>query len=192
MKTNDTKLTLKPYYFLRHGQTDWNLIQKAQGQIDIPLNETGIQQAQNAQLLFHGIQISAICHNPLSRAKQTAEIVNQQLNKKLIPIDNLKECHLGVYEGKLHGPWLKEWREGKITENIERFDEFTERVLIGLNESLAHGENILIVAHGAVYWALQKLMETEEFGLDNCVAVYHKPIAEKFWKVEQFKNHDYC
>ena len=76
-------------YVVRHGQTEWNVLKKMQGSADIPLNKTGIEQAYKMQEKLDCIDIDLIICSPLNRAKQTAEIINQ--NKRL-PI---------IYDGSL-------------------------------------------------------------------------------------------
>lgn len=67
-------------YFVRHGQTDYNLNNLIQGQQDIPLNETGIRQAEQTRELLRakGIGYDMIYCSPLSRAIVTGEIVSGQ------------------------------------------------------------------------------------------------------------------
>src|ERR1700722_12377889 len=94
-----------PFFYLRHGETDWNRAHRAQGHSDIPLNPTGVAQAQAAVAPLLGCGIATICTSPLARARVTAEIVNRQLACPLIVIDALKECGLGVHEGQSRGDW---------------------------------------------------------------------------------------
>ena len=63
----------KEFYFDRHGQTDWNIRHRAQGQTDIPLNAKGLQQAKQAAESVANLKFGTICSSPLSRAIQTAE-----------------------------------------------------------------------------------------------------------------------
>ena len=80
------------FYLVRHGQTDWNRAGKIQGTTDIPLNETGRQQAEQlATVLKERIgysaetRIDAVYASPLARAFQTAEILAKE--EKLPPPD---------------------------------------------------------------------------------------------------------
>ena len=61
-------------YLARHGQTDWNLEHKAQGQVDIPLNDTGIKQAEELKDKLKSYDFDICYCSPLKRAIQTAEI----------------------------------------------------------------------------------------------------------------------
>jgi broad specificity phosphatase PhoE len=88
--------------FIRHGQTDYNKNKLPQGQeIDASLNGTGINQAREAaKSLPRNIDI--IISSPLKRAFQTAEILNEILNKKIEFSDDIKEFSYGELAGK---PW---------------------------------------------------------------------------------------
>ena len=57
------------FYFLRHGQTTWNLSGKYQGSTDVPLSELGIRQAALAARWFDGMKIDAIYSSPQIRAQ---------------------------------------------------------------------------------------------------------------------------
>ena len=64
-----------PFWYLRHGETDWNRQGLSQGSIDIPLNELGLAQAREAAVRLRNRGITSIVASPLSRARVTAEIV---------------------------------------------------------------------------------------------------------------------
>ena len=67
-------------YFMRHGETDWNIVKRLQGTTDIPLNENGISLAKiSAENMKNaGIQFDEIFSSPLNRAVHTAEIINEK------------------------------------------------------------------------------------------------------------------
>ena len=102
---------LKPgvtLYLIRHGETDWNAEQRYQGQADIPLNDTGRAQAlRNGEVLrqlLPGLAAADFISSPLSRARETMEIMRSALG--LAPsnfrIDaELMELHYGHWEGHL-------------------------------------------------------------------------------------------
>jgi len=64
-------LTPIPFWFLRHGETDWNAQGISQGNVDIPLNATGIAQARAAAERLRNRGIATIVASPLSRARVT-------------------------------------------------------------------------------------------------------------------------
>jgi probable phosphoglycerate mutase len=163
------------FYYLRHGETDWNREHRAQGHNDIPLNATGIAQAHAAQVPLARCDIATICASPLQRARATAEIVNQTLRRPLVVIDELKECAYGPYEGQVRGDWFKSWRRGETPLGAESFEGFIARALAGLNKALAHPGPVLIVSHAGVYWAIQRYARLERTFLDNCRPVRHDP-----------------
>src|SRR5438067_11542 len=80
----------RTFYYLRHGETDWNREHRAQGHNDIPLNETGVAQAYAAVPALARCGIATVCTSPLARARRTAEIVNETLGRPLVVIDALK------------------------------------------------------------------------------------------------------
>ena len=105
---------LKPgvtLYFIRHGETDWNKVQRYQGQTDIPLNDTGRQQAARngrvlGELLGDGNALVDYVASPLSRASETMEIVRTNMGLPARPFaldDRLKEQNFGHWEGLIWG-----------------------------------------------------------------------------------------
>lgn len=169
-----------PFYYLRHGETDWNLERRAQGQRDVPLNGNGLAQARAARDKLRGMEISAICTSPLSRAYDTALIVNEALNAPLVVIDDLKECGFGCREGDIDTGWYGQWRRGEFCpDGAETYDDFMARALRGVNAALDRPGPVLIVAHAGVYWSIQEHGQFERIRIPNGVPLHHAPpVAE--------------
>lgn len=134
-------------YILRHGQTDYNLMGKFQGQVDILLNEEGINQAKETAKELSTIQFNKVFSSPLKRAIQTAEFAT----KAEIIIDNrIIERSFGLLEGKES---VTDYEE-KIEEyQIETIENLKQRVYSFLDEILQkyyYCDNILIATHACV------------------------------------------
>ena len=170
-----------PFYFLRHGQTDWNKQRRTQGSIDVPLNATGLQQAERAGRALAGLPIATICSSPLSRALRTAEFARQVLRCDLHVVDDLAECCWGDQQGELEDilerDWLADWRTGvAVPEGAEPYDRFIARAVGAINASLEHPGPVLVVAHGGIYWAVQKHAALgPEHDIPNATPMHHTP-----------------
>ena len=93
---------MKTLFFLaRHGETQWNKLQKLQGQLDSPLTEAGLLQAQQLAVLLATPAIDRIISSPLPRAEMTANIINQTLSLPLQQHPALIERHFGDWQGSL-------------------------------------------------------------------------------------------
>ena len=86
-------------YVVRHGQTDWNFMNKLQGQTDIELNDIGREQARNAAELMKGKKVDLIISSPLKRARETANIINNNYNLSIIEDNRIMERYYGKSEG---------------------------------------------------------------------------------------------
>ena len=150
-------------FLIRHGQTDWNLAGKLQGHADIPLNATGITQAQRvAQFLKNRqISLSALYSSDLQRAHQTAQEISSLFALDIIISPDLREGHFGKLQGltkqerhDLYGPLKDEELSEKV--GAEPRDQVIARVM---NYLLAiaqkhKGQHIAVVTHGGVLGSL--------------------------------------
>jgi broad specificity phosphatase PhoE len=145
------------FWFLRHGETDWNAQGLSQGNIDVPLNETGIAQAHAAAALLRGRGIVSIVCSPLSRARDTAQVAADVLGVTVAVQDDLREVSFGVQERTpMSGVWFTEWVEGTSTpEGAESFVQLRTRAMGAITTALAHKPPVLVVAHGALFRALR-------------------------------------
>jgi broad specificity phosphatase PhoE len=86
---------------IRHGETEWNVIGRYQGQADPPLNETGLEQAHQLadKLADSGLQV--LYSSPLRRAAQTAEILSWRLQVPVHYDQRLVEIHQGDWQERL-------------------------------------------------------------------------------------------
>ncbi|WP_417904796.1 histidine phosphatase family protein [Candidatus Tisiphia endosymbiont of Micropterix aruncella] len=170
------KLPLKPFYFLRHGETDWNRHHIYMGVQDIPLNQTGENQAREASDILGEKDIKHIVTSPLMRAYRTAEIVNEKLKVDLTIVPELAECCWGEYEGQpIDDNILKRWLDGNPHQGAEYVNDFDKRVLRGLNSTLSFQEPVLIIAHSGVYRAIHRLLGGTIIYLKNCSPIFYSP-----------------
>ena len=157
-----------PLFLVRHGQTDWNLVQRFQSRTDIALNETGREQGRriHSRLREDRIDFSVARCSPLERAVETAEIILAGSGLEAHADERLLEISLGDFEGEREadlrerlGAEFDSWRGLCFTEaapNGETIFDAIERVS-GLVEELSQRaveENVLIVAHQGVNMAL--------------------------------------
>ena len=87
------------FILVRHGQTEWNRVERVRGRADLSLDETGKRQAEAAALRPKGEQIAAIYSSPLRRALQTAEPIAKQLKLTVQPLQGLIDIDFGSWQG---------------------------------------------------------------------------------------------
>lgn len=151
-----------PFWFLRHGETDWNARGLSQGNVDIPLNPTGLAQARSAADLLRSRGISAIVASPLARARVTAEIVAEALELPVEIDGGLREVAFGVQEGQPMTDWFANWVAGEWTpEGAETFAALRTRAVAAVNRTTALPAPVLVVGHGALFRALRSAMGLE-------------------------------
>lgn len=136
---------------LRHGQTDWNIDLRLQGSTDIPLNETGKAQALLAAQHLHREDWDVIIASPLSRAKDTAEIVGALLDMPVVVVPELIERSFGTAEGMAHASWRKLYESHETIEGLESLEDLRARTLLLLDliKNEYAGQRVLAVSHGA-------------------------------------------
>jgi len=151
-----------PFWFLRHGETDWNAQSLSQGNIDIPLNANGLAQAHAAAARLGGRGITTIVSSPLSRARVTAEIAGAALGLPIQIEEGLREVSFGEQEGQPMGDWYADWVADRFTPlGAESFYDLRVRAHGAISRSQALGPSVLVVAHGALFRAIRRLMGLE-------------------------------
>lgn len=97
LKLTDKKITR--ICFVRHGETNWNIEQRLQGQMDLALNATGEAQAVAVGRRFVGSTATALYSSDLLRARQTAQPIAEALHLPIVLLPALRERHFGRCEG---------------------------------------------------------------------------------------------
>ncbi|TBN56668.1 histidine phosphatase family protein [Glaciihabitans arcticus] len=140
-------------YLVRHGETDWNLARRIQGSTDIDLNDTGRAQALATGRLLARRDWDAIVSSPLSRARETAQIIAAEVGlgePELVPA--LAERQYGAAEGLDYTQIDALFPGDTEVPGRETREEVTDRVLpaiVALAE--AHPDKaIIVVSHGGV------------------------------------------
>ena len=86
-------------YVVRHGETEWNAINKVLGRTDIPLNDRGIEQAEEMARSLKDVKIDVFLCSPLSRARQTADAISDVTGIPYKTDGRLIEHDFGIFEG---------------------------------------------------------------------------------------------
>lgn len=144
---------------IRHGETDWNVEGRYQGQADPPLNEKGLAQSRQLAAELRGVGIEVLYTSPLLRARQTAEILAEDLGIPLHTEPRLMEINQGEWQTRLRaeieslypdlfGRWETEPWEVTPPRG-EHLSQVQKRVDDAVDEILARhpGEKVGLVAH---------------------------------------------
>lgn len=177
----------KRIIFWRHGQTEYNVQGRVQGQVDIPLNEVGLAQAEAAAEELAKLKPDLIISSDLRRAQATAQVLQGKCGEgvQLLKDDRLRERAFGDFEGlsvkelktRFAGRY-EEWRgtgESPLA-GVESRGKVGTRVAQCVTEYFEDAEEVLVVvSHGsALTQGLVKLLGLDPLawqglrGLDNC------------------------
>ncbi len=107
------KDNLKLIFLIRHGNTELNEKNTFRGHLDVPLDATGIEQAERTGQLLKDINLDVIYSSPMSRAYKTSEIIKkyQKSNTLLIKDDRFKDLNFGEWQGKGYDEAGKQYPE---------------------------------------------------------------------------------
>ncbi|MDI7259588.1 MAG: histidine phosphatase family protein [Thermodesulfobacteriota bacterium] len=170
-------------YLVRHGQTAWNREEIFRGRTDVPLDETGLEQAELAGEYFKGMAIRGIYTSPLSRAWQTAEKIARFHHLSVQPSDGIIDMSFGDWEGHAHleiqridPETYRQWREEPHLAKLpggETLDDVRKRAMFALEEviELNPGKTLVLVSHRVV----NKVLICGILGIDN----------SHFWQIAQ-------
>jgi broad specificity phosphatase PhoE len=147
-------------YLARHGQTAYNHTGRFQGQMDVPLNETGRHQAKTLATRVADLGLAALWSSPLARARETAEAISVHTGLPIQFDDRLMETDTGIWTDRLYS----ELREvdpvayhGFVTadpdfafEGGESYVQQGDRVMAALADIALGPRPVLVVCHGMV------------------------------------------
>lgn len=176
------------FFIVRHGETQWNVEGRFQGQKDIPLNERGIMQADAVSKRLAGHSFSAVVTSPLGRAKETAEkIAERSFCGTFIVDEGFTEINHGEWEGCLadevaakYGDLLKSWHSapesvtmpGKFGESLKNVYDRVTKACDKITEK--YTGDVLLASHDAVikvllcHWLNAPLSSFGRFQIPNC------------------------
>lgn len=161
-------------YITRHGQTEWNVEGRMQGQKDSKLTSLGENQAKWLGESLKNTKIDVIISSSSGRTLSTAELIRDDRNIEVIPNDNLKEMYIGEWEGMLHTeveelyPEHKHnfWNNPHLYEPMggESFADILLRASNEIEDILAtyKDKNILIVTHAITLKSLITYFEKKD------------------------------
>ena len=168
-------------YIVRHGETDWNKEKRYAGRIDIPLNETGINQAKEIKKSLNNIKFDIVITSPLKRAYDTAKIIT---DLDIIVDERIIERCNGKLEGKLKSE-IKQYIDFNSDETefgIEKISDFRNRIFNFCKEieNNYKNKNVLVVTHAGVGIYMRCYFEGEPknndyslYKLKNCEIIYY-------------------
>jgi len=149
-------------FLIRHGETIWNTKKLIQGQLDSPLTDSGIHQSNLLSQRMKKINPDIIYTSDLKRAVDTANIINQHIEKDIVEISGIRERHWGVFQGanwpkikKFFPTQYKYYRNDSknyMIPNGESYNQVTKRTMDSIVDIIENHKNqkIVIVTHGGI------------------------------------------
>lgn len=196
-----TILPARRFYMMRHGESLANVADTLAGSIDSPLSPAGRQQAEDARRIVESLPAPPvlIVHSVLSRARDTARIVNAALRLPLHEEAGLAEINGGDLEGQPYDTFRGYVRRREDPPNGETLAAFTARAGAALSRALSilpPGDlsPVLIVAHGGIFRAFGELYGVSIRGVENCHITDFAPAPEKAgfpWELCEYEMTDH-
>jgi broad specificity phosphatase PhoE len=186
----------RPFLFLRHGQTDWNLAGRIQGHTDIALNATGREQARVAALRLKNRGIDRIVSSPLQRAFATARAVADLLDVPLHEDAALKERSYGAFEGRIRDEIRIEYGippdepiRAIVPPDAEPWNATCDRARSVVCRWLdAHpGDALLFVSHDGIFRVLHEQLVGTRPSAGNATPYLFQPGGER-WTVTELND----
>jgi len=173
----------KDFYFIRHGQTDFNASNTKLDHDDVSLNVTGIRQAKAIKPIIADLSIKSICHSPLKRAKETKELISSHIQANHHEIPELGECTQQICKD------MTSYGKNAFNSPHKHVKVFMTQVLNGMNKALSCEGPVLIVAHGGIHWAICCFMHIDhhDWIIGNCLPVHFFVENKKYWKAKVLK-----
>lgn len=172
-------------FLIRHGSTEFTQKGLSQGQLDIPLSEKGVYEAERMQEAVRRLPINVIYSSPLMRCSQTARIINQGLDLPLIVDDRIMEMFLGRRQGTDFYKWSEEERElfrrRPEVYGAESNESFYSRVTDFYKDVLTRGQNALIVSHGGVFKNIYRYIH----GINDFTTKFRTPETCEIFKLQE-------
>ena len=147
---------------VRHGQTEWNRVERFRGRADIELDEFGKKQAEAAAKRIGEWPISAIYSSPLKRALTTAEIMAGPLGLEVQPMSGIIDIDYGEWQGlstedvvdrdgHLYSQWIESPDKVKFPGG-ESFAEVRKRAASAVEELIKRHEKetVALVSHKVI------------------------------------------
>ncbi|MBN2549253.1 MAG: histidine phosphatase family protein [Anaerolineales bacterium] len=169
---------------VRHGQTEWNRVERFRGRADVPLNKTGLAQAEaTGQRVAAQWNPVAVYSSPLSRALQTAEAIAKHFNLPVQVHPGLADIDYGEWQGltpdEARQRWpeqVNNWYNHPEQAHIpagETLADLRARAMQTVSELAAHhaGETVVLVGHTVI----NRIILLGVLGLGN----------ERFWHLKQ-------
>ncbi|MCX7691842.1 MAG: histidine phosphatase family protein [Tepidimonas taiwanensis] len=181
---------------IRHGETAWNRDARIQGQLDIPLNDTGRWQAERTAAALAGEPIEAVYASDLARARETAAAIARARGLPLQTHTGLRERHFGAFQGRTwaelereHPDVVRAWK-ARVPDFAppggESLLELRARVEGTFAELAARhpGAQIVVVAHGGVLDILYRAATGVDLQAPRAWAMGNAAIHRVLWTAD--------
>ena len=151
-------------WLIRHGQTDMNLEKRMQGRSDLPLNETGREQARRAAEAVKGVSFDVVFASPLKRAVETASILSGKYEGRHYHYMGLPMTLYWAFPEVFPAPRGVESIASMVKRSTSFIEMLEEQVKSG-HGLLSPESRVLVSCHGGIIRALRGCLENRPNGI---------------------------
>lgn len=164
------------FYYVRHGETLFNVMNRMQGFCDSPLTKKGIQNAKEAREILKDVNLNAAYVSTSERCRDTCQIIVEGRKISVYEEKGLKEVNFGTFEGVEVNKNLEEINRRRGTgihwddcggDSNESFAKRVRETYQRIYNECKDGDQILIVSHGAAWLWMQGILlgiDSNKFG----------------------------